>query len=94
MYEFNSHTQNTFFTKSEKKSKTKSFKAVEFHDFNNSEELMAFTAKINELIAQDEALAIPQKKEKNLSPPEEKDIEKLIEIMKNSELLNMNFGTD
>ncbi|HAU1639007.1 TPA: hypothetical protein JBJ29_11735 [Legionella pneumophila] len=85
------HTQNVFFTKPKEKLKTKSFKTVESHDFNNSEELMAFTAKINELIAQDEALAIPQKEEKNLSPPEEKDIEKLIEIMKNSELLKHEF---
>lgn len=61
------------------------------NDFNNSEELMAFAAKINELIAQDEALAIPQKEEKNLSPTEEKDVEKLIEIMKNSELLKHEF---
>ncbi|HIC7356930.1 TPA: hypothetical protein ACW6D3_000225 [Legionella pneumophila] len=85
------HTQNVFFTKSEEKSETKPFKAVEAHDFNNSEELMAFMAKINELIAQDEAIAIPKKEDKNLSTVEEKYIEKLIEIMKNSELLKHEF---
>ncbi len=39
------HTQNAFFTKSEEKSKTQSFKTVEFHDFNNSEELVALWKK-------------------------------------------------
>ncbi|AMP90186.1 hypothetical protein [Legionella pneumophila] len=85
------HTQNTFFTKPKEKLKTKSFKTIESYDSNNSEKLMAFTAKINELIAQDEALAIPEREDENLSPVEEKDIEKLIEIMKNSELLKHEF---
>lgn len=85
------HTQNAFFTKSEEKSKTKSFKAVEFHDFNNSEELVAFMGKINELIAQDEAMAIPIKEDENLSSAGEEYIEKLIEIMKSSELLKHEF---
>ncbi len=85
------HTQNAFFTKSEEKSKTKSFKAVEFHDFNNSEVLMAFMEKINGLIAQDEAIAIPIKEDKSLYSAGEEYIEKLIEIMKSSELLKHEF---
>lgn len=85
------HTQNAFFTKSEEKSKTQSFKTVEFHDFNNSEELVAFMEKINGLIAQDEAMAIPIKEDENLSSAGEEYIEKLIEIMKSSELLKHEF---
>ncbi|HAT1597324.1 TPA: hypothetical protein JAN72_10205 [Legionella pneumophila] len=85
------HAHNVFFTKSEEKSETKPFKAVESHDFNNSEELMAFMAKINELIAQDEAMTKPKKENEILSTVGEKYIEKLIEIMKNSELLKHEF---
>ncbi|HAU0777477.1 TPA: Dot/Icm T4SS effector RavM [Legionella pneumophila] len=85
------HEQNVFFTKSEEKSETKQFKAVESHDFNNSEELMAFMAKINELIAQDEAMASPKDENESSSTVGEEYIEKLIEIMKNSELLKHEF---
>ncbi|HEN5500202.1 TPA: Dot/Icm T4SS effector RavM, partial [Legionella pneumophila] len=85
------HKQNVFFTKSEEKSETKQFKAVESHDFNNSEELMAFMAKINELIAQDEAMASPKDENESSSTVGEEYIEKLIEIMKNSELLKHEF---
>lgn len=52
---------------------------------------MTFMAKINELIAHDEAMAIPKKEDENLSTVGEKYIEKLIEIMKNSELLKHEF---
>ncbi|HHS7963686.1 TPA: Dot/Icm T4SS effector RavM, partial [Legionella pneumophila] len=53
--------------------------------------LMAFMAKINELIAQDEAMASPKDENESSSTVGEEYIEKLIEIMKNSELLKHEF---
>ncbi|MBL7481218.1 hypothetical protein [Legionella bononiensis] len=74
--------QDTFFAKQQVKPQSNLFKTTVSHQFNNPEDVKAFTVTINQLIKKDESNAVRKKRE-DVPKVKEPYIVKLIEVIKN-----------